>query len=158
MALDPNMKILVVDDLSTVRRMMRGVLRFLGFENIVEAENGAEALEIVQNGGVDFVLSDWNMPVMSGLDLLKNIRKSDASKDIPVLMMTGEVLEEKVIEAIRAGANDYVVKPFTANDLKEKMSTTFKSSARGVSYTDGGVSCQPGGDRLSGRHPGPWAP
>lgn len=158
MALDPNMKILVVDDLSTVRRMMRGVLRFLGFENVVEAENGAKALEIVQNGGVDFILSDWNMPVMSGLDLLKNIRKSDASKDIPVLMVTAEVLEEKVTEAIRAGANDYVVKPFTANDLKEKMSTTFKSRARGVSYTDGGVSCQPGGDRLSGRHPGPWAP
>jgi two-component system chemotaxis response regulator CheY len=122
-----NMKILVVDDFSTMRRIVRGILRQLGFENIVEAENGAEALKIVQNGGIEFVVSDWNMPVMTGIELLQNIRKEESCKDVPVLMVTAEALKENVVTAIQAGANNYVVKPFTPDVLEEKMNAIFKN-------------------------------
>lgn len=122
-----NMKILVVDDFSTMRRIVRGILRQLGFENIVEAENGAEALKIVQNGGIEFVVSDWNMPVMSGIELLQNIRKGESYKDVPVLMVTAEALKENVVHAIQSGANNYVVKPFTPDVLEEKMNAIFKN-------------------------------
>jgi two-component system chemotaxis response regulator CheY len=122
-----NMKILVVDDFSTMRRIVRGILRQLGFENIVEAENGAEAFKMVQNGGIEFVVSDWNMPVMSGIELLQNIRKEESCKDVPVLMVTAEALKENVVTAIQAGANNYVVKPFTPDVLEAKMSAIFKN-------------------------------
>ncbi len=122
-----NMKILVVDDFSTMRRIVRGILRQLGFENIVEAENGAEALKIIQNGGIQFVVSDWNMPVMTGIELLKNIRKEESCKDVPVLMVTAEALKENVVQAIQAGANNYVVKPFTPDVLEKKMNAIFKN-------------------------------
>ncbi len=125
--MDKNMKILVVDDFSTMRRIVRGILRQLGFENIVEAENGAEALETVQNGGIDFVVSDWNMPVMNGLDLLKKIRAGEKTKNLPILMVTAEALKENVVQAINAGANNYVVKPFTPDILEEKMNAIFKN-------------------------------
>ncbi len=132
MALDSQinkqMKILIVDDFSTMRRIVRGILRQLGFENFVEAENGAEALKMVQEGGIDFVVADWNMPVMDGLDLLKNIRAGEGSKDIPVLMVTAEALKENVVEAIKAGANNYVVKPFTPDLLEEKLNVIFQKA------------------------------
>ena len=125
--MDKNMRILVVDDFSTMRRIVRGILRQLGFENVVEAENGAEAFKTVQGGGIDFVVSDWNMPVMNGLDLLKNIRAEEATKNLPLLMVTAEALKENVVLAISAGANNYVVKPFTPDLLKEKMTAIFKN-------------------------------
>ena len=125
--MDKNMRILVVDDFSTMRRIVRGILRQLGFENIVEAENGTEAFKAVQDGGIDFVVSDWNMPVMNGLDLLKNIRAEESIKNTPLLMVTAEALKENVVMAISAGANNYVVKPFTPDVLEEKMTAIFKN-------------------------------
>jgi two-component system, chemotaxis family, chemotaxis protein CheY len=115
---DQNMKILTVDDFSTMRRIIRNMLRQLGYNNIVEAEDGAEALSLLQREKVDFVISDWNMPNMSGLDLLKAIRADDNLKPLPVLLVTAEALKENVVEALKAGVNNYVVKPFTAETLK----------------------------------------
>ena len=126
--INKQMKILIVDDFSTMRRIVRGILRQLGFENFVEAENGAEALKMVQEGGIDFVVSDWNMPVMDGLDLLKKIRGEEGSKNIPVLMVTAEALKGSVVEAIKAGANNYVVKPFTPDLLEEKLNVIFQKA------------------------------
>ena len=123
---DQNMKILTVDDFSTMRRIIRNMLRQLGYNNIVEAEDGAEALSLLQREKVDFVISDWNMPNMSGLDLLKAIRADDNLKPLPVLLVTAEALKENVVEALKAGVNNYVVKPFTAETLKEKIDAIFK--------------------------------
>ena len=125
--MDKSMRILVVDDFSTMRRIVRGILRQLGFENIVEAENGTEAFKAVQDGGIDFVVSDWNMPVMNGLDLLKNIRAEESIKNTPLLMVTAEALKENVVRAISSGANNYVVKPFTPDVLEEKITAIFKN-------------------------------
>ena len=123
---DQNMKILTVDDFSTMRRIIRNMLRQLGFTNIVEAEDGAEALSLLQREKVDFVISDWNMPNMSGLDLLKAIRADENLKPLPVLLVTAEALKENVLEAVKAGVNNYVVKPFTAETLKEKIDAIFQ--------------------------------
>ena len=123
---DQNMKILTVDDFSTMRRIIRNMLRQLGFTNILEAEDGAEALSLLQREKVDFVISDWNMPNMSGLDLLKAIRADENLKPLPVLLVTAEALKENVLEAVKAGVNNYVVKPFTAETLKEKIDAIFK--------------------------------
>jgi two-component system chemotaxis response regulator CheY len=123
---DQNMKILAVDDFSTMRRIIRNMLRQLGYNNIVEAEDGAEALSLLQREKVDFVISDWNMPNMSGLDLLKAIRADDNLKPLPVLLVTAEALKENVVEALKAGVNNYVVKPFTAETLKERIDAIFK--------------------------------
>ncbi len=123
---DQNMKILTVDDFSTMRRIIRNMLRQLGYTNIVEAEDGAEALSLLQREKVDFVISDWNMPNMSGLDLLKAIRADAHLKPLPVLLVTAEALKENVVEALKAGVNNYVVKPFTAETLKGKIDAIFK--------------------------------
>jgi two-component system, chemotaxis family, chemotaxis protein CheY len=123
---DQNMKILTVDDFSTMRRIIRNMLRQLGYTNIVEAEDGAEALSLLQREKMDFVISDWNMPNMNGLDLLKAIRADENLKPIPVLLVTAEALKENVVEAVKAGVNNYVVKPFTAEKLKEKIDAIFK--------------------------------
>jgi two-component system chemotaxis response regulator CheY len=123
---DQHMKILTVDDFSTMRRIIRNMLRQLGYTNIVEAEDGAEALSLLQREKVDFVISDWNMPNMSGLDLLKAIRADANLKPTPVLLVTAEALKDNVVEALKAGVNNYVVKPFTAETLKEKIDTIFK--------------------------------
>jgi two-component system chemotaxis response regulator CheY len=120
------MKILTVDDFSTMRRIIRNMLRQLGYTNIVEAEDGVEALGLLQREKVDFVISDWNMPNMNGLELLKAIRADENLKPIPVLLVTAEALKEYVVEAVKAGVNSYVVKPFTAETLKEKIDTIFK--------------------------------
>jgi len=124
--MDQNMKILTVDDFSTMRRIIRNMLRQLGYTNIVEAEDGAEALSLLQREKVDFVISDWNMPNMSGLDLLKAIRADENLKPIPVLLVTAEALKEYIVQAVKAGVNNYVVKPFTAETLREKIDTIFK--------------------------------
>jgi two-component system chemotaxis response regulator CheY len=124
--MDQHMKILTVDDFSTMRRIIRNMLRQLGYTNIVEAEDGAEALSLLQREKVDFVISDWNMPNMSGLDLLKAIRADANLKPLPVLLVTAEALKENVVEALKAGVNNYVVKPFTAETLKDKIDAIFK--------------------------------
>lgn len=123
--LDTNKKILTVDDFSTMRRIIRNMLRQLGYNNIVEAEDGAAAFELLQREKVDFIISDWNMPNMTGLELLKAVRADDNLKSIPMLLVTAEALKENVVEAVKAGVNNYVVKPFTAEVLKEKIDAIF---------------------------------
>jgi two-component system chemotaxis response regulator CheY len=123
----PNLKmsILVVDDFSTMRRIITNVLKQLGYENIVEAEDGTKALTILESQKVDFVITDWNMPQMSGLDLLKAIRASKDRKSIPVLMVTAEAMQENIIAAAQAGVNNYIVKPFDAKTLADKINKIF---------------------------------
>jgi two-component system, chemotaxis family, chemotaxis protein CheY len=123
---DYKMKILVVDDFSTMRRIVKNVLKQLGFENIEEAEDGAQALAKLKNGSFSFMVSDWNMPNMDGLDLLKAVRQDPALKALPILMVTAEAEKDKVVTAIQAGVNNYVVKPFTAEVFKEKMDRIFE--------------------------------
>lgn len=123
---DLKMKILVVDDFSTMRRIVKNLLKQLGFENIDEAEDGVQAYSKLQGGGYGFVVSDWNMPNMDGLELLKKVRSDPKMKDLPVLMVTAEAEKDKVITAIQAGVNNYIVKPFTGEILKEKMDKIFE--------------------------------
>lgn len=126
MPADPSMKIMVVDDMSTMRRIVKNLLKQLGFANVDEAENGQEALIKLRADKFGFVVSDWNMPVMSGIQLLKAIRADETLKAIPVLMVTAEAQKENIIEAVQAGVSNYVVKPFTAEILQEKMAKIFK--------------------------------
>lgn len=118
---DKNMKVLVVDDFSTMRRIVKNLLRQNGYTNIEEAEDGEQAYSKLQGGGFGFVVSDWNMPNMDGLELLKKVRSDPSLKDLPVLMVTAEAEKDKVITAIQAGVNNYIVKPFSGEVLKEKM-------------------------------------
>ena len=124
---DKNMKFLVVDDFSTMRRIVRNLLKDLGFVNVDEAEDGAIALQKLKAGGFDFVISDWNMPNMDGLALLQAIRADGSLKRIPVLMVTAEAKKENIVAAAQAGANGYVVKPFTAATLDEKLNKIFQN-------------------------------
>ncbi|WP_198034284.1 chemotaxis response regulator CheY [Acidihalobacter ferrooxydans] len=119
------MRILAVDDFSTMRRIVRNLLRELGFNNVEEAENGQEALQKLRSKPFDFVVSDWNMPVMQGIDLLREIRSDPQLKSIPVLMVTAEAKRDNILEAAKAGVNGYIVKPFTAETLKEKLDAIF---------------------------------
>lgn len=125
MALDFGMKILVVDDFSTMRRIIKNILKQIGFLNVDEAENGEIALAKIGDGNYDFVISDWNMPEMTGIELLKRVRANDATKDLPFLMVTAEAKKENVVEAVKAGVNNYIVKPFTAEILQDKISKIF---------------------------------
>ena len=122
---DPKMKILVVDDFSTMRRIARNLLKELGFANVEEAEDGAVALQKLQEGGFDFVVTDWNMPNIDGLQLLQAIRSNPALSRLPVLMITAEAKKENIIAAAQAGASGYIVKPFTAATLAEKLQKIF---------------------------------
>jgi two-component system, chemotaxis family, chemotaxis protein CheY len=124
---DKNMKFLVVDDFSTMRRIVRNLLKELGFVNVDEAEDGVMALQKLRGGDFDFVVSDWNMPNMDGLTLLQNIRADEALKKIPVLMVTAEAKKENIVAAAQAGASGYVVKPFTAATLDEKLNKIFQN-------------------------------
>jgi two-component system, chemotaxis family, chemotaxis protein CheY len=126
MPADPNMKIMVVDDMSTMRRIVRNVLKQIGFTNVEEAENGKEALDKLKTEPYGFVVSDWNMPVMTGIDMLRAIRADGSLKDIPVLMVTAEAQKENIVEAVQAGVSNYIVKPFTAEALQDKMGKIFK--------------------------------
>lgn len=123
---NPNMKFLVVDDFSTMRRIVRNLLKELGYSNVEEAEDGAVGLSMLKGGGFDFVVSDWNMPNMDGLTMLQNIRSDPDLKHLPVLMVTAEAKKENIIAAAGAGASGYVVKPFTAATLDEKLSKIFE--------------------------------
>ena len=125
--LDRNMPILVVDDFSTMRRIVKNCLKQLGFENVTEAGDGQDAMAKLQaSGGFKFIISDWNMPNMMGIDLLKAVRGSDKFKTIPFLMVTAESQKENVIEAAKAGVSNYIVKPFTADVLQTKMEAIFQ--------------------------------
>jgi len=127
---DPNMKFLVVDDFSTMRRIVRNLLKELGYTNGDEAEDGAMGLSKLRSGQFDFVISDWNMPNMDGLTMLQQIRADPALAKIPVLMVTAEAKKENIIAAAQAGANGYVVKPFTAATLDEKLGKIFEKLAK----------------------------
>ena len=120
------MKILVVDDFSTMRRIVRNLLKELGYTNVDEAEDGAIALQKLQSGGFEFVVTDWNMPNMDGLTLLQTIRSTPNLKHLPVLMITAEAKKENIIAAAQAGASGYIVKPFTAGTLSEKLNKIFE--------------------------------
>ncbi len=124
--MNKNMKILIVDDFSTMRRIVKNLLRDLGFNNTQEADDGLTALPMLKKGEFDFVVTDWNMPGMQGIDLLKNIRADGELKHLPVLMITAEAKREQIIEAAQAGVNGYIVKPFTAATLKEKLDKIFE--------------------------------
>lgn len=120
------MKILIVDDFSTMRRIIKNLLRDLGFTNTFEADDGNTALPMLKDGDFEFVVTDWNMPIMQGIDLLKEIRKDPKLKHLPVLMVTAEAKRDQIIEAAQAGVNGYIVKPFTAGTLKEKLDKVFE--------------------------------
>lgn len=124
--MDKNMKILIVDDFSTMRRIIKNLLRDLGFNNTTEADDGQTALPILQAGGIDFLVTDWNMPGMQGIDLLKAVRADPKLASTPVLMVTAEQKREQIVEAAQAGVNGYIVKPFTAATLKEKIDKIFE--------------------------------
>lgn len=127
MPVDPGkIKFLVVDDFSTMRRIVRNLLKELGFTNVDEAEDGAVALQKLQGGGFDFVVTDWNMPNMDGLTLLQSVRADSNLKNLPVLMITAEAKKENIIAAAQAGASGYIVKPFTAATLNEKLTKIFE--------------------------------
>ena len=126
------LKFLVVDDFSTMRRIVRGLLKEMGCNNVDEAEDGVDALAKLRGGGFQFVISDWNMPNMTGIDLLINIRADAALKSLPVLMVTAEAKKENIIAAAQAGASGYVVKPFTSATLDEKLNKIFKTMEEGV--------------------------
>lgn len=125
MGYDTNMRLLVVDDFSTMRRIIKNILRQLGFNNIDEADDGTTAWEIINKGGIDFVISDWNMPQMTGIELLRKVRASEEFADMPFLMVTAEAQQENVIEAVQAKVSNYIVKPFTAETLKQKIDKIF---------------------------------
>ncbi|MDQ8021007.1 MAG: chemotaxis response regulator CheY [Moraxellaceae bacterium] len=123
---DPKMKFLVVDDFSTMRRIVRNLLKELGYTNVDEAEDGVAAMQKLTAGGFDFVVTDWNMPNMTGIELLRAIRANAQLQHLPVLMITAEAKKENIIEAAQAGASGYIVKPFTAATLSEKLGKIFE--------------------------------
>lgn len=124
-----NMKVLVVDDFATMRKILRNILKQIGFEDIIEAEDGSAALRVIKNDHIGLVVTDWNMPNLSGLGLLQEIRQNPATAKLPVLMVTAEGLKDNVLEAVKAGVDNYVVKPFTAEILQEKIEKIFNRQA-----------------------------
>lgn len=124
--MNKDMKILVVDDFSTMRRIIKNLLRDLGFTNTDEADDGNTALPMLKTGKYDFLVTDWNMPGMTGIELLKTVRADDDLKSLPVLMVTAEAKRDQIVAAAQAGVNGYVVKPFTAAVLKEKIEKIFE--------------------------------
>ncbi len=119
--MDLNIKILVVDDFATMRRIIKGTLRQIGFTNIIEADDGDVALERLKDNKVGLILADWNMPNMTGFDLLKAVRSDESLNAIPFIMVTAEGQKDNVVEAVKAGVSNYLIKPFTPEDLKEKI-------------------------------------
>ncbi len=124
--MDKNMKILIVDDFSTMRRIIKNLLRDLGFNNTEEADDGNTGLPKLQTGKFDFLVTDWNMPGMTGIDLLREVRKDPKLQHLPVLMVTAEAKKEQIVLAAKEGVNGYIVKPFTAQTLKEKIDKIFE--------------------------------
>ena len=130
--MDKNMKILIVDDFATMRGIIKNLLRDLGFTNVAEADDGQTALPVLRSGSFDFLITDWNMPNMTGLDLLKAVRGDARLAKLPVLLVTAEAKRDQIVEAAQAGVNGYVIKPFTANTLKEKIDKIFERIAAGA--------------------------
>jgi len=124
--MDHSINILIVDDFATMRRILKNMLKQLGFVKIIEADDGTTALEQLKKGHFDLIISDWNMPKMTGLELLEAVRKMEETKDIPFLMVTAEAQKQNVINAVKAGVSNYVVKPFTAEQLQEKLNKILK--------------------------------
>ena len=124
--MNKNMKILIVDDFSTMRRIIKNLLRDLGFTNTAEADDGNSALPMLENGEFEFLITDWNMPGMTVIDLLKAVRSSEKLRALPVLMVTAEAKRDQIIAAAQAGVSGYVVKPFTAAALQEKIEKIFE--------------------------------
>ncbi|PKM44188.1 MAG: chemotaxis protein CheY [Gammaproteobacteria bacterium HGW-Gammaproteobacteria-1] len=124
--MNKNIKILIVDDFSTMRRIIKNLLRDLGFTNTAEADDGVTALPMLQSGNFELLVTDWNMPGMQGIDLLRAVRADPKLASLPVLMVTAEQKKEQIIEAAKAGVNGYIVKPFTAATLKEKLEKIFE--------------------------------
>ena len=125
MAFNPNMRVLVVDDFSTMRRIIKNILRQLGFTNVVEADDGTTAWDVLNKDKIEFIISDWNMPQMTGIDLLRKVRASEEFGDLPFLMVTAEAQQENIIEAVQAKVSNYIVKPFTAETMKQKIDKIF---------------------------------
>ena len=126
MTANKNMRILIVDDFSTMRRIIKNLLNDLGYTNTAEAEDGNSALTALSQGSFEFVVTDWNMPGMTGIELLKAIRADDRYKTLPVLMVTAEAKREQIIEAAQNGVNGYIIKQFTAQTLEEKLGKIFE--------------------------------
>ena len=124
--MDKNLKILIVDDYSTMRRIVKNLLADLGFTNVTEADDGRAALPMLQNGDFEFLSTDWNMPGMTGIDLRKAVRSDPRLAKLPVLMVTAEAQRDQIVEAAQAGVNGYIIKPFTAVTLKEKIDKIFQ--------------------------------
>lgn len=120
------MKILIVDDFSTMRRIIKNLLRDLGFNNVAEADDGRTAMPMLETGNFDFLITDWNMPEVPGIDLLRDVRAHASLSALPVLMVTAEAKRDQIVEAAQAGVNGYIVKPFTAETLKEKIERIFE--------------------------------
>lgn len=127
--MNKDLKFLIVDDYSTMRRIIKNLLHDLGYANVTEADDGNTALPLLQNGNFDFLITDWNMPGMAGLDLLKAVRANEKLKKLPVLMLTAEAKREQIVEAAQAGVSGYVIKPFTAQTLKEKIDKILQNQA-----------------------------
>ncbi len=125
MAYNPNMRVLVVDDFSTMRRIIKNILRQLGFTNVVEADDGTTAWDVLNKDKIEFIISDWNMPQMTGIELLRKVRSSEEFADLPFLMVTAEAQQENIIEAVQAKVSNYIVKPFTADVMKQKIDKIF---------------------------------
>ncbi len=130
--MDKNMKVLVVDDFSTMRGIIKNFLRDLGYTHITEAEDGSTALPMLQTGNYDFLITDWNMPGMNGLELIQSVRATPKLAALPILMVTAEAKKDQIVAAAQAGINGYVVKPFTANTLKEKIDKIFERLQAGT--------------------------
>ena len=126
MAYNKDMRVLVVDDFSTMRRIIKNILRQLGFTNIIEADDGSTAWETLNKEKIDFVISDWNMPKMPGIELLRKVRSSEEFAAMPFLMVTAEAQQENIIEAVQAKVSNYIVKPFTAETLGQKIDKIFE--------------------------------
>ena len=124
--MDPKIKVLVVDDFATMRKVVRNMLRQMGIDNVSEAENGDEGFRMAKAGEFGLIVSDWNMPIMTGLEFLKAVRADENTTTTPFLMVTAEALKENIIQAIQAGASNYIVKPFTPQVFEEKLSAIFK--------------------------------
>lgn len=121
------LKVLIVDDFPTMRRIVRNLLKQIGITNVIEADNGQNALSVLEtHNDIDLIISDWNMPVMTGIDFLKAVRSNPKTKHIPFIMVTAEAKKENILEAVKAGVSNYVVKPFTAETLKEKIQKVIK--------------------------------
>jgi len=124
--MDLNINVLVVDDFETMRRILKNILKQIGFTKIIDADDGSTALAMLKKDKVDLIISDWNMPKVSGLELLKAVRSDESIKDMPFLMVTAEAQKDSVVQAIQAGVSNYVVKPFTPDTIKEKLEQIFK--------------------------------